>query len=227
MSPLAIRCSATMFCACAVILMTSPAAAKQGDLDLKIFATLVTTDGKIGSIEKDALNLPAGSQSKANNNLTPTIALQYFATDHISIETIAGLSQHDVDGRGALAGTELVADVKVLPTTLTVKYHFGKDGSIRPYLGAGPSYFIFIDEKSGSTTKAMGANRVKIGDKLGFALQAGVDLPLNSKNLFASLDAKRYFMRPTASWSVDGAEVLKTRQHLDPWLISAGFGFRF
>ncbi len=203
------------------------AQAKAKDLDVKILATYVIADGKIDSVKYDGLNLPAGAASKASDNVTPTIALQYFVTDNLSVETIAGLTQHDVDGAGALGGTELAADVKVLPATVTLKYHFGRDGGVRPYIGAGPSYFFFIDEKSGSTTKTMGASRLKVNDTFGGALQAGVDVPLNDKGLTFSVDAKRYFMRPIATWYAGDAQVLKTRQRLDPWLISAGLGFRF
>jgi outer membrane protein len=34
-------------------------------------------------------------------------------------------------------------------------------------------------------------------------------------------------MRPLASWRANGVEVLRTRHELDPWVISAGLGFRF
>lgn len=203
------------------------AQAKAGNLDVKILATYVVADGQIRSVKQDEIGLPTGTKSQANDNLTPTLALQYFVTDAISLETIAGLTQHDVDGAGALGGAELASNVKILPATVTVKYHFGKDGGVRPYLGAGPSYFFFINEKSGATTKQLGADRLKIKDSFGLALQAGVDMPLNTNGLSLSLDAKRYIMRPTATWFSDGETVLKTRQTLDPWLISAGLGFRF
>lgn len=199
----------------------------RGDLDVKILATYVVADGGIGRVKQDEIGLPAGTKSRANDNVTPTIALQYFVTNAISLETIAGLTQHDVDGSGAMGGAELASNVKILPATVTIKYHFGKDGDVRPYLGAGPSYFLFINEKSGATTQQLGADRLKINNTWGAALQAGVDFPINDKGATFSVDAKRYIMRPTATWYADGNSVLKTRQTLDPWLISAGIGFRF
>ncbi|MCC2602211.1 OmpW/AlkL family protein [Sphingopyxis yananensis] len=216
-----------LFALMAALAVPQGAQAKAGDLDIKLFATYVAADGKIDSVKYDGLSLPAGTASKANDNVTPTMALQYFVSDHISLETIAGLTQHDIDGAGALGGTELASNVKILPATVTVKYHFGADGGVRPYVGAGPSYFIFIDEKSGSTTQTMGASRLKVNDTLGAAFQAGIDVPLNTKGMTLSLDAKRYIMRPTATWHAGETMVLKTRQRLDPWLISAGLGFRF
>lgn len=202
-------------------------AAKSGDVQVKIVATLVAPDGKLKDVKLDAIGLPAGVQTKADDNVVPTIAVEYYISDHISIETIAGVTQHDVVGRGALAGAGLVSDTKIVPATLTLKYHFGKDGGVQPYVGAGPSYFIFIDEKPGAGAITLGATRQKMNDTLGLALQAGVDIPVNDKGLSVTLDAKRYFLRPTARWFAGDTEVLRTRHKLDPWVISAGVGYRF
>ena len=211
----------------AAFALPGQASAKAGDVQFKILATYVAPDGKITDVKTDLIGLPAGTQSKADDNVTPTVAIEYFVADNISLETIAGVTQHDVNGRGALNGATLVSDAKIVPATLTLKYHFGQDGGVRPYIGAGPSYFIFIDEKPGATTKALGATRQKMGDKFGAALQAGIDIPVNDKGLALSIDAKRYFLRPTATWYAGTTEVLKTRHKLDPWVISAGVAFRF
>lgn len=211
----------------ALALLPGQAAAKAGDVRVKLLATLVAPDGKIRDVKTDLIGLPAGSQAKADDNVTPTIAIEYFVADHVSLETIAGVTQHDVDGRGALAGAELVSNAKIVPATLTVKYHFGEDGGVQPYVGAGPSYFIFIDEKPGAATRALGATRQKMGDKFGVAVQAGIDIPVNDRGLSLSFDAKRYILRPTAHWYAGTTEVLATKHRLDPWVISAGVGFRF
>jgi outer membrane protein len=203
------------------------AMAQSGEVHFKVLATLVAPDGKIQGVKLDRIGLPAGTQTKANDNVIPTVAIEYFLSNNLSVETIAGVTQHDVDGRGPLAGAGLVSNAKIVPATLTLKYHFGKAGGIRPYVGAGPSYFIFIDEKPGATARALGATSQKINDTVGFAMQAGVDVPVNDKGLFVSLDAKRYIMRPLASWSAGGVEVLRTRHRLDPWVVSAGVGLRF
>lgn len=203
------------------------AAAKAGDIQVKLVATYVAPDGKIKDVKLDAIGLPAGTQTKADDNVVPTVAIEYFVSDNISIETIAGVTQHDVVGRGGLSGAGLVSNANIVPATLTLKYHFGKEGGIQPYVGAGPSYFIFIDEKPGTTAKALGATRQKMGDSLGFALQAGVDIPVNQNGLAVTVDAKRYFMRSTARWYAGTTEVLRTRHQLDPWVISAGVAYRF
>lgn len=207
--------------------MPGHAAAERGDIQVKLLGTLVAPDGKVTRVERDAIGLPAGTQARGNDNVVPTLAVEYFVTDALSVETIAGVTRHDVDGRGALAGAELVADVHIVPATLTVKYHPAPNAAIRPYVGAGPSYFIFIDERPGAAAAALGATRQKVGDKLGVALQAGVDIPVNRKGLSVAIDAKRYLLRPTAHWYAGGTEVLRTRHRLDPWVLSAGVGLRF
>ena len=201
--------------------------AKAGDVQVKLLGTLVAPDGKIKDVKIDRIGLPAGTQTKADDNMVPTLAVEYFVADNISLETIAGVTQHDVDGRGALAGAGLVSDAKIVPATLTLKYHFGKDGGVQPYIGAGPSYFIFIDEKPGATAMALGATRQKMNDTFGVALQAGMDVPVNDKGLAVTFDAKRYFLRPTARWFAGTTEVLRTKHRLDPWVLSAGVAFRF
>lgn len=199
-----------------------------GKIQVKILGTAVLPDGKIKSVKLDAIGLPVNTQTQADDNYVPTIAVEYFATENVSLETICCLTQHDVTGLGGLAGAGLVSNANIIPATLTVKYHFGKADGFKPYVGAGPTYFIFIDEKSGTTTQALGATRNKIKDELGFALQAGFDMPINDKGMSVSLDAKRYFLSTTSHWyTAAGTEVLATRHKLDPWVISAGVGFRF
>jgi len=114
----------------------------QGSVQVKLLATAVLPDGKITRVNTDLVGLPAGTQTKANDNYVPTVAIEYFLTDQISFETICCLTQHDVDAVSGLPGAELVANAKVIPATVTAKYHFDL-GSARPYVGAGRTYFIW------------------------------------------------------------------------------------
>lgn len=211
----------------AALAVPGQASAKAGDINAKLLATLVAPDGKIKTLDDPLDLLPAGSQAKASDNVVPTVAIEYYVTDAVSIETIAGVTKHHVNGAGALAGASLVSKASIIPATLTIKYHLGAEGGIRPYIGAGPSYFLFLGEKVGSDAATLGATRVKINDKVGAALQAGIDVPVGDSGLSVTLDAKRYFMRPTAHFFAGGTEALTTRHKLDPWVVSAGVGFRF
>ncbi|WP_417621910.1 OmpW/AlkL family protein [Parasphingorhabdus sp.] len=203
------------------------AGSADGKIQVKVMGTLVAPDGKIKSIELDNIGLPAGTQTKADDNFVPTIAAEYFFTPNISVETICCVTQHDVTGTGPLDGAGLVSDANIIPATLTAKYHLDTGSGFKPYIGAGPTYFIFIDEKAGATAQTLGATRQKMNDKVGFALQAGFDLPVNDKGLGLSVDAKRYFVTTTAHWYAGQTEVLRTRHKIDPWVVSAGLAYRF
>lgn len=170
---------------------------------------------------------PAGSQTKANDNVVPTLAVEYFATPNVSVETICCFTQHHVNGAGAIANTRIVDHVLILPATVTLKYHLNA-GPIKPYVGVGPSLFVIFGEKPGATTRALGGTSLKMSNEVGVALQAGVDVPVNDTGMGISLDAKKYFMDTTLHVkNAAGAEILTTKHSLDPWVVSGGVYLRF
>lgn len=205
---------------------TAMAQDRAGSVQVRVFATAVLPDGKITIFETDLVGLPANTQTKANDNVVPTIAAEYFFTNNFSVETICCLTQHDVDGTTGLPGAELVSDAKLIPATFTAKYHFDL-GAIKPYIGAGPAYFIFIDEQPGAATIPLGVTDFDLSNEFGVAVQAGVDIPVNHRGLGISLDAKRYFINTTAHWFAGDTAVIQTEHRLDPWVLSAGFAYRF
>ena len=214
--------------ACAAVGIASPALAEDGEsrLQVKLLGTAVLPDGQIEEVKTDLIGLPANTQTEANDNVVPTVAIEYFLSRDISLETICCVTQHDVDGTTGLPGAELVSDAKLIPATFTLKYHFNS-GGISPYVGAGPAFFLFFDEEPGAATVPLGVDDFDLSDEFGFALQAGIDVPLNSKGLALSLDAKRYFVSTNARWFAGGVKVIETEHQLDPWLLSAGLGLRF
>jgi outer membrane protein len=217
--------------------ITAPAMAGNADgkLQVKVLGTGVLVDGKIDKVKSINTALPLGAavaaapgaQTDINNNVVPTLAVEYFATPNVSVETICCLTQHHASGAGGLSGAgELVDHIMILPATVTLKYHFDA-GPIKPYVGVGPSLFIFIDEKPGATAAALGADKLNLSNEIGLALQAGVDVPVNDTGMGVSLDAKKYFINTTATFKDGAATVLKTKHKLDPWVLSAGVYFRF
>lgn len=215
----------------AAFTLSSPALAQDGDdqgkWQVKLMGTAVLADGKLTEVNKDLVGLPATLETEASDSYVPTAAIEYFFTKNFSVETICCLTQHDVDGTAGLPGAELVADAKIIPATFTLKYHLDTGAGIKPYVGVGPTYFIFIDEKPGAATVALGADGFKLKDSFGVALQAGVDVPIGGSGLALSLDAKKYFLETSAHWYVGENEVIATQHKLDPWVLSAGLGYRF
>ena len=204
---------------------TAASAQEAGDIQVKLLATAVLPDGKITDVALLG-PLPATTQTAANDNVVPTVAIEYFFSPNISLETICCFTQHDVDiVAGPLAGAEAVSNARVVPATFTLKYHLNP-GGVSPYVGAGPSYFIWINDAPGADTLPLGVTSQSLSNELGFALQAGLDVPVG-ESMLVSLDAKRYFINTTARWYAGSTTVIQTEHSLDPWVLSAGVGFRF
>jgi len=208
----------------------APAAMAQeteGKFQVKAFVTGVLPDAAITEVNTDIIGLPANSQTSASDSVVPTIAAEYFFTPRFSVETICCVTPHDVRGEGGLAGAELIDDAIILPATFTAKYHFQIGENLKPYLGAGPTYFMIFSEEVGRDAAALGATDVDLSDELGFVLQAGADVKLNDRGLGLSFDVKRYFVDTTATFNAGQAVALQTQHELDPWVVSLGLAYRF
>ena len=206
----------------------APAAAQEaGDIQIRGFATAILPDGEITDVNVDAIGLPATSQTSVTDSFAPTIAAEYFVSRNFSIETICCIVGADVEGAGALAGTDLIDGVAILPATVTAKFHLPTESGIKPYVGGGVAHFFIFDEGVGADAAALGATDVSLSDEFGFVLQAGIDIPINDNGLMLSLDAKRYFIDTTATFTAGNTVALQTEHSLDPWVIGAGLGVRF
>lgn len=215
--------------AAALSLVAQPAFAQDSDgkFQIKVLGTAVLPDGKITDFNTDIVGLPAGTQTKANDNYVPTIAIEYFFTDNFSVETICCMTQHDVDTVSGLpAGSELVSNAKLIPATVTAKLHFDL-GGVKPYVGAGPAYFLWVSDKPGAATIPLGVTDTDLSDEFGLALQAGFDIPINDAGFGLTFDAKRYFIDTTARWYAGETLAIETEHKLDPWVLSAGVSYRF
>lgn len=158
----------------------------------------------------------SGLKAKVGDDVMPTLGLTYFLTDNLAIEAIAGTTQHEVKAVGP--GTDVaVHETWVLPPVVSLQYHFMPDQKVSPYVGAGLNYMLFYSEKD------YNGFGLKVDDGFGYALQAGVDVALQGK-LSANLDVKKVFFETDAS--VNGG-ALKSKVKLDPWVVSAGFGYKF
>lgn len=215
----------------AATMLSAPAYAgnAEGKLQVKVMATGVLPDGKIDKVNSastevaTALGLTPGTV--ADDNWVPTLAVEYFVSPNFSIETICCLTQHKVTGTGSINNANIASHVLILPATVTLKAHMNL-GPVKPYIGVGPSVFFYIDEKPGAALATL-ADSLKMDNKFGVALQAGVDIPVNDAGMGLSLDAKKYFMKTTTHFYDGTTEVLSTDHKLDPWVLSGGVYYRF
>ena len=145
--------------------------------------------------------------------IVPELDITYFFTDNIAAELILATTNHDVS---ATAGVDL-GDVWLLPPTLLLQYHFTPNEQFSPYIGAGLNYTIFYGEDSGA------AASIDYDNSVGYALQAGMDYDLGNQWVF-NVDVKRLWLNTDVSIN-NGA--ITADVDIDPWIIGAGFGYRF
>jgi len=202
-------------------LASGPAFAKEGDVLVRARAIIVAPNERSGAITGIA-----NSQLGVGDSVMPEVDFTYMASDHIGAELILATTKHGVTGKGSISGLGEVANTWVLPPTLTLQYHFAPEGKVRPYLGVGVNYSTFYSTKATpSLNAALGATTVKLKDSFGYALQAGVDVPVG-KNVFVNLDIKYIDMKTTATLT-SGATVRTSRVKIDPIVAGVGIGFKF
>lgn len=163
-----------------------------------------------------AAGAATGLGAKVDDFTAPTLGLTWFFTDNLAVEVIAGTTRHTVRAVGGATNAEVHKEW-VLPPVVALQYHFAPQGRVSPYVGAGANAMLFYSGKD------LNGYRVKLDDGLGLALQGGVDVALSGP-WSLNLDVKKVFFKTDAS--INGGALAAT-VHLDPWVLSAGFGRRF
>jgi outer membrane protein len=206
--------------ACAGAAQTA-AAYEAGDLLVRGRVIVVDPHEDSGKV-KDRTTGSAipGSGVGLDSDVTPELDFTYMLTPNWGMELILASSKHNVEGTGSLAGAGKLFDVRTLPPTLTLQYHFNTNGTIRPYVGAGLNYTTFFNEDGTS-----GIKDVHLKDSWGLAANVGVDYAIN-KDWFVNADVKYIDMDTTATLKAGGAP-LKVKVDIDPWVYGIGIGRRF
>ena len=65
---------------------------------------------------------------------------------------------------------------------------------------------------------------IKFRNEFGWALQAGMDVPVGDGPYFLNFDVKKLFLNTTV---LANGGAVRAGASLDPWLIGAGVGLRF
>jgi outer membrane protein len=168
-----------------------------------------------------------GANADVSTEVIPATTLTYFFNPSLSVELFCCFAKHEIDGEGAIAPLGEIADTWIFPPALTAQYHFNAGGKWQPYVGAGVQYIAFFDEGTGANR--LGATSVSIDDAWGFTLQAGLDISLGD-GWYLNADVKKTWLDTTVTWhnnaALGGVNVVGDAD-LDPWIFSAGFGYRF
>ncbi|MBS7541062.1 OmpW/AlkL family protein [Ancylobacter lacus] len=169
--------------------------------------------------DKGSVNGVPGSDLKYSDSIVPELDITYYFTQNWAAELILGVTKHDIDGSGSIAGLGTIGSTWLLPPTLTLQYHFTDFGAFKPYVGAGVNYTVFFD------TKADSADSLDVKDAWGFALQAGFDYMFDA-HWGLNVDVKKLFLQPSFDVTVAGSPLTGTAD-LNPWIVGLGITYRF
>ncbi|MCV2869774.1 outer membrane beta-barrel protein [Defluviimonas sp. WL0002] len=155
--------------------------------------------------------LLAGQPTTVDNDMRPTITVEYFPWDNIGIELLAATPfEHTATISGV--GT---ATTKHLPPTLSLVYHIPTAGKITPFVGAGLNYTTFFSEES-----ALG--NVKLDDSFGLAVKAGFDVAISDKG---ALRTEVRWMDIDTDASLNGAYI--GTAEIDPVVFGVSYVMKF
>ena len=175
--------------------------------------------GGVGIVDPKSDNLiipgeTADSVIDVDTGTSLTVEGTYMLADNWGIELLAAYPfTHDVK----LDGTK-AAEVDHLPPTLSVQYHFIPDGKIRPYVGLGLNYTMFMSEK---TKGPLAGADLKIADSWGMAAQVGADIGITDR-WFANVGIRYIDIEGKAK--LDGASIGTVV--IDPMTYQVQVGYR-
>ena len=168
------------------------------------------SSGQVGNI--------AGSGVAVDDGQALFINVTYMIRDNIGLELLAATPfTHDISGTGSIAGLGKIAEVKQLPPTFSVQYHFAPKKTFRPYVGGGINYTTFFSEKAVGGT----VTSISLDDSWGLAVQGGFDVDI-SKSWFFNADLRYINIETTVKTNVGNVDV-----EINPWVLSIGVGTTF
>lgn len=177
--------------------------------------------GRVIVVEPDegSTITPIGGKVGIDKAVMPEVDFSYFITDNIAVELIAAVSPHNPKATGTALGDMKIGDLLLLPPTLTLQYHLPVSKNLKPYVGAGVNYTMFIREKAdGGIVTDLNAK-----DSFGVALQAGADYRIKGPWML-NVDMKKLFLDTKVT--VNGGAVTADVD-IDPWIFGVGVGYKF
>lgn len=163
-----------------------------------------------------------GGSADISDEYVPTLQVEYFVTDKLSVELLCCVARHEVEAVGTALGTVDLGKISHFPPTLTVKYHFSDLGAFEPYVGAGVNYTTFFDEElpaGGPVTS------IDYDDSFGGALQAGFDYRLDD-HWSLNVDVRKVWISTDVKLMA-GTTALNADVDINPVIVTVGSGYRF
>jgi outer membrane protein len=176
--------------------------------------------GAVG-LQEDAISV--------QNRWAPEIDISYFFTKSIALELIATYPQSQpvsLNAPGVYVGG--IGNVKHLPPTLLLQYHFNWEGNpFKPYVGAGIN-FTWFTQSNLAVPLFPGSLPLNVtSTSWGPALQIGADYKL-TENWYLNADFKYIWINTlVTSDTPPGPKLVNTRLNIDPMVYGIGIGYRF
>lgn len=169
--------------------------------------------------DEDASVSVLGGDLDIEDQYVPELDITYFFDEHWAAELILAVTPHEITQTPT--GLD-IGEVWLLPPTLTVQYHFQPDDpDFRPYVGAGVNATLFFghDDADPAILEA------DFEPSFGFALQAGVDIPLGG-NWALNIDVKKVWINTDVDLSTTLGPV-NADVDIDPLIVGVGLAYRW
>ncbi|MBY5989216.1 MULTISPECIES: OmpW/AlkL family protein [Roseovarius] len=193
----------------ALVAGAAPALAQErGDVSLGI--------GLAGVIPESGNGVLAGpTPISVDNGYSLSLTGEYFIANNLGVELLAAWPfAHDVDTGGVKIG-----EVKHLPPTLSLQYHFTNKGNITPFIGAGLNYTTFTESKA---VGPLAGNDLDLDDSWGLALHAGLDYRVSDKG---ALRTDVRWMNIESDVKLNGVDIGKAK--INPWVFGVSYVHTF
>jgi outer membrane protein len=212
------RFGAAAFAAIAALALASPASA--GVLDnfqIKV--------GVSGVLPNESADTSIGGDVDISDEWVPSLQLEYFFTDNISMELLCCVATHDVGAVNTAAGDVDLGEVTHFPPTLTLKYRWTNLGQFEPYVGAGVNYTAFIDDETPASPPSI-VTDIDYDESFGPALQVGFDYRLDD-HWSVNFDVRRIWINSDVTIETNVPLTVNADVDIDPWVVSTSIGYRF
>jgi len=206
-----------------------------GEFLVRVGATSVNPDADSSPVALNGTVLSLGGANTTldvDKNTQLGLNFAYMLSDNWAVELLAATPfEHTANGKGELAGLDIV-DTKQLPPTLSLLWYPSTAGNFKPYLGPGLNYTIFFDEDitgpAAATLATLGliGGSASLDASFGLSVQAGFDLHLND-TWFVNASVRWINIESDASLKFAGGARLTSDVEINPlvWTISLGRSF--
>jgi outer membrane protein len=182
---------------------------------------VVRGGGGIVMPDDPAANIEEGIDLIVDEGTSLILGATYFFSPNWALDILASAPfKHDIKVEG-FGESVKIGDVKHLPPTVSMQYHFVPDGKFQPYFGLGLNYTMFSSESIDPEV----ADSLSVDASYGVAAQLGADVVLN-ENWVLYFEARYINIEPDVTISAEG-ESETIGIEINPFVFGIGFGYVF